>query len=1119
MQLVDCKYSRAASSMSRVSSSTTKSHPSNPQSSMSPSLLGFLSWFQPDVRALGTADGQCLGLDDLCVRFIINLPQEELESVERICFQVEEAQWFYEDFVRPLDPDLPSLSLRVFCLRIFQHCPLLSEFSSYHHSAAFSEFLAYKTRVPVRGAVMINQDMSEVVLVKGWKKGASWSFPRGKINKDEPDLDCAIREVYEETGFDIKEAGLVANEEDMKYIDMTMREQHMRLYVFRGVPMDTYFEPRTRKEISKIQWYKLSDLPTVKKKKQQQEGRGEDLATNANKFYMVAPFLNPLNKWIAQQRKLDKLNHRGHTNHAINSAQGMDPLVDDQTFSNGTAEHSAADIGRLVTSLRQSGEAAVMSDLPEVSEPANPAQDASAQLKNLLHANPQSASNDAIQPFPPIAHAPGQAAPNGKDSNALLALLRGKQTTRDQVPQTLLEQVVEHPAVPRSPHHHHRHVATRRVSTLPPAPNFPYPTIQHQRPHSHTQHLIRASGSDLQSMEQPFHSQYPGRLTNSQALPTQQYYQLSGLITSKPSSATVAHLNRQVPAPYQRTGDPEFSHRSQFSNNLPPSIPPASKLPPPKLTTHSSALLDLFKTKQPAKMVPDTQPAQAPTTLLSVVTNIERSREPLEVSPLTEQSNGRDIHITMNLPREVNEQRAKLAIWGNFQATSKREDAEASRRILEMDAERLSEEARTGIRHELQLPTMNETWRQVKVDDQANQRKVVSVKRPAELPQQSRQTVGKDSPSSTSNLSQKPVMAESRHPRDIPQNLQEDVLSRAIAAPKHTIPLLPTAEPKDLGRSNPEHKAALLNLFRSPSTPTAQLSKPTGFLVPPGLPVELSAMPSPGHSRETSETEHPTRCQQSETITKDSFTIQEMPMTKVKTKKSSMSATVNGPLNVPNFDAIAERSKQVRGPVENSGIGHTQRGPPLKILSRHHGTEMHSHTGQRKASVSRGSVNYAPPAALSIEDSRKNIVPNSAPFQPQILRRPARKDSLSPAPSLPSQTHLPPSSKEPPPLDHGASQSQSQKESLLSLFSTTDPLMHATDSSSATPISPLTERLTSQQQGSAVVSPMTSRSRVGSLALSSRYRTVKSGAVQSPRSTGDKKFLLGYLEGVAKERR
>lgn len=31
--------------------------------------------------------------------------------------------------------------------------------------------------------------------MKGWNKGASWSFPRGKINKEEADGMCAIREV------------------------------------------------------------------------------------------------------------------------------------------------------------------------------------------------------------------------------------------------------------------------------------------------------------------------------------------------------------------------------------------------------------------------------------------------------------------------------------------------------------------------------------------------------------------------------------------------------------------------------------------------------------------------------------------------------------------------------------------------------------------------------------------------------------------------------------------------------------------------------------------------------------------------------------------------------------
>ncbi|EMC98056.1 hypothetical protein BAUCODRAFT_120963 [Baudoinia panamericana UAMH 10762] len=241
-------------------------------------------------------------LDDLTVRFLLNLPASELSSMPRLCFQVEEAQWFYEDFIRPAaaaaGKQLPSLTLRQFCLQLFQHCPLLSGFTGEQHVAAFEEFLAYKVRVPVRGAILMDDSLEKLVLVKGWKKGASWSFPRGKINKDEKDLDCAVREVYEETGFDVRAAGLVPLDEDeVKYIDVTMREQHIRLFVFRGVKEDTHFEPQTRKEISKIAWYYVRDLPGFKKGKQQHGGEGN----HASKFYMVAPFLGPLKKWINQQ--------------------------------------------------------------------------------------------------------------------------------------------------------------------------------------------------------------------------------------------------------------------------------------------------------------------------------------------------------------------------------------------------------------------------------------------------------------------------------------------------------------------------------------------------------------------------------------------------------------------------------------------------------------------------------------------------------------------------------------------------------------------------------------------------------------------------------------------------
>ena len=51
--------------------------------------------------------------------------------------------------------------------------------------------------------------------------------------------------MLEETGYDI--AGLIKEED---YIELTIREQRMRLYIVVGVPEDASFAPITRKEIS-----------------------------------------------------------------------------------------------------------------------------------------------------------------------------------------------------------------------------------------------------------------------------------------------------------------------------------------------------------------------------------------------------------------------------------------------------------------------------------------------------------------------------------------------------------------------------------------------------------------------------------------------------------------------------------------------------------------------------------------------------------------------------------------------------------------------------------------------------------------------------------------------------
>ena len=71
------------------------------------------------------------------------------------------SHWFYEDFVREANPSLPSLPLKRFSETFFNACPLLQRWSG-DHEGAFAHFLQYKTRVPVCGAIMLNDTWDKV---------------------------------------------------------------------------------------------------------------------------------------------------------------------------------------------------------------------------------------------------------------------------------------------------------------------------------------------------------------------------------------------------------------------------------------------------------------------------------------------------------------------------------------------------------------------------------------------------------------------------------------------------------------------------------------------------------------------------------------------------------------------------------------------------------------------------------------------------------------------------------------------------------------------------------------------------------------------------------------------
>ena len=53
-------------------------------------------------------------LDDLCSRFLLNIPATERDDMVRLMFQIELAHWFYIDFHRVEDPTLPEMKLPQF---------------------------------------------------------------------------------------------------------------------------------------------------------------------------------------------------------------------------------------------------------------------------------------------------------------------------------------------------------------------------------------------------------------------------------------------------------------------------------------------------------------------------------------------------------------------------------------------------------------------------------------------------------------------------------------------------------------------------------------------------------------------------------------------------------------------------------------------------------------------------------------------------------------------------------------------------------------------------------------------------------------------------------------------
>jgi hypothetical protein len=95
-------------------------------------------------------------------------------------------------------------------------------------------------------------------------------------------LILLIFQVLEETGFDISKM-IDKNE----YIESIINDQLVRLYIISGIPHDTKFQPRTRNEIKRIEWFTIAELPSSKKDNTPKFKTG----VGPSALFMVMPFI------------------------------------------------------------------------------------------------------------------------------------------------------------------------------------------------------------------------------------------------------------------------------------------------------------------------------------------------------------------------------------------------------------------------------------------------------------------------------------------------------------------------------------------------------------------------------------------------------------------------------------------------------------------------------------------------------------------------------------------------------------------------------------------------------------------------------------------------------------
>lgn len=192
---------------------------------------------------------------------------EEWEKPWYIINSVKKCTWYYEDnyccvhvksgancIYKHWGCDKPGIIKMAKFL--FQHHPELRIIAD--AESAYNTYEKAMKKILRCGAILVDKSTYDILLVQSAQSG-HFSFPRGKVNKNETALDCMYRELEEEVGVDLRDYPM----EHLGVLKTSVGDTNSCFFVFLGKFKELKLKICIPTEVSSFMWVPFSKLGSV----------------------------------------------------------------------------------------------------------------------------------------------------------------------------------------------------------------------------------------------------------------------------------------------------------------------------------------------------------------------------------------------------------------------------------------------------------------------------------------------------------------------------------------------------------------------------------------------------------------------------------------------------------------------------------------------------------------------------------------------------------------------------------------------------------------------------------------------------------------------------------------